>query len=314
MNEAIDRKTWAQTVVLLLVAGLLPASALGTQAVTTSAPSDFDALVRDLYRHPSGWQEALELRAPDMTINVNAFVPALTAALSTDKLRKLKTGDWDRLTVLVHLVGLKNVREARPLLRERMYDLNVPEPVRRQLAEAFARGASDPEVVEMLDSGVNVVVAAAIDWAGDREAPSVRSRIDRMLAEQKRYWGTHVGPAISNVSKLRDLIKQWDANPTSSARLDTVVSYWPFMFEGPHSSFRNGPSNTPLGRWLRLRLRELYAADPQTVVAELTERGKTNDLFLYILEELPKRRSLFFATTQPASTSQRAPQGQDAKG
>jgi hypothetical protein len=306
MNAAIDRRTWARAMVLLLVAGLLPASALGTQAVTTSAPSDFDALIPDLHRHPPGWQEALELRAPDMTINISAFVPALTAALSMDKLRNLKPGDWDRLTVLVHLAGLKNVREARPLLRERMYDPNVPEPVRRQLAEAFARGASDAEVVEMLDSGANAVVAAAIDWAGDREAPSVRSRIDRMLAEQKRYWGTDIGRAISDVSMLRQLIKQWDASPSTAARLEILVSCKSFMFEGGHRNPRNAPSNTPLGRWLRLRLQELYAGDPQTVVAELRENGKTNDLFLYIEQELAKPRSLFFAKTQPAQASQPA--------
>ena len=187
---------------------------------------------------------ALELKAPDMVINVNTFMPALTAALSMDRLRKLKTDDWDRLSVLVRLVAVKDLREARSLLRERMYDPNVRHPVRRELAEAVARTASDAEIVEMLDSGDDVLTATAIDWAGDRQVPAIRSRVDRMLAESKKYWGTDTGSAIGEVGFLRLLIKRWETNPNFEARLDIVCSSPAFMFDGRNRSWAKAPRNT----------------------------------------------------------------------
>ncbi len=253
------------------------------------------------------WEESLELKAPDMVIDVNTFMPALTAVLSMDRLKKLKTDDWDRLSVLVRLVALKNIREARSLLRERMYDPNVRHPVQRELAEAVARTASDAEIVEMLDSGDDVLTATAIDWAGDRQAPDIRSRVDRMLAESKKYWGTDTGSAIGEVGFLRLLIKRWETNPNFEARLDIVSSSPSFMFDGRNRSWSKAPRNTPLGRWTRSRLQELYAADPQRVLVEIRRQARTNDLFLYIEQELAKPRSTFFAKTQPASTSQPGP-------
>jgi hypothetical protein len=292
---------------ILVVLTQSSVSTPGAQPSTASAPADFDAIVRDLYRGPLWWEEALDLKAPDMVIDTDTFIPALTAVLSMDRLKKLKTDDWDRLSVLVRLVALKNIREARSLLRERMYDPNVPLPVRRELAEAFARTASDAEIVEMLDSGADVLTATAIDWAGDRQAPPIRSRVDRMLAASKKYWGTDTGSAIGEVGLLRLLIKQWEAAPNLEARLDIVFSSPSFMFDGRNRHWRNAPRNTALGRWMRSRFQELYAADPQLVAAELRKRGKTNDWFLYIKQELAKPRSTFFARTQPALTSRPGP-------
>lgn len=304
MGRTMTRKLLRRILVILLAIGLCPFLALGVQPATSSAPANLDAFTRDLLGHAAGWQEALELSAPDITVDGNTIMQALRVTLSEDSLRKLER---DQVYALVRLVGLKNIRDARPVLRERMYDPNTPRDLRREIAQSFARIANDSEILEMLDSATDEIAAIAVDWAGDREAPVIRSRIDEMLAKNDKYWGTDTGGALGKVGFLRLLMKRWEADPSLEARLSILVSAKSFMFDGRNLHWRNAPSNTSVGRWMRLRLQELYAIDPQRVAEEMRERGKENDLFLYIERELSKPRSAFFARTQPAQASRPAP-------